>query len=249
MSPGGGGADVWRVVAVDWYAEGDLSREMLEGGKTTEDHVRFPASGIVLEGIFGRPKGESPFPVVVVCHPHPLYGGDMYNNVVSVICQALTRESIATLRFNFRGVGRSEGDHEEGVGEQADVSGALDFLESRDDVDRARMGVAGYSFGTRVVTPVALRERRVGAVALVSPFLDDADWDRLKNHSVPKLFICGSEDSFISPHKVKRLAAQAAAPSECEVIFGADHFWWGFEVKIGRKVAEFFKAAFFGEAR
>lgn len=221
---------------------------MVESGKTVQDHVRFSASGIVLEGIFERPKGETPFPAVAVCHPHPLYGGDMYNNVVSVICQALAQESIATLRFNFRGVGRSEGSHEEGVGEQDDVRAALDFLEARDDVDKRRMGLAGYSFGTRVVMPVALREQKVRAVALVSPFLDDADWERLKTYAVPKLFICGGEDSFISPHKVKRLVGEAAPPSECEVIFGADHFWCGFEGKIARKVSAFFKAAFNGLA-
>jgi alpha/beta superfamily hydrolase len=214
----------------------------------SQTHVRFSASGIVLEGILEKPEGEPPVPAVAVCHPHPLYGGDMYNNVVSVICQALAQESVASLRFNFRGVGRSEGNHEEGVGEQDDVVAALDFLQSSDGVDKGRLGLAGYSFGTRVVMPVALRDSRVRAVALVSPFLDDADWQRVKTYGVPKLFICGSEDSFISPHKVKRLVGEAALPSECEVVFGADHFWCGFEGKIGRKVADFFKAAFFGQA-
>ncbi len=92
----------------------------------SQTRVRFSTSGVVLEGILEKPKGEAPFPAVAVCHPHPLYGGDMYNNVVSVICQALARESIATLRFNFRGVGQSEGNHEEGIGEQEDVRAAMD---------------------------------------------------------------------------------------------------------------------------
>ncbi len=209
----------------------------------SQERVRFSASGIVLEGIFEKPKGEAPFPAVVVCHPHPLYGGDMHNNVVSVICQSLVQESIATLRFNFRGVGCSEGSHEDGIGEQDDVIAALDFLESREGVDKSRLGLAGYSFGTKVVTPVALRDKRVQAVGLVSPFLDGADWEGLKTCTVPKLFVSGSEDGFISPHKVKRLAGQAAQPSRCEIIFGADHFWWGFEAKVAKEVAAFFKAA------
>jgi hypothetical protein len=221
---------------------------MVEGEEVSQDHVRFSALGVVLEGMLEIPKGEGPFPAVAVCHPHPLYGGDMYNNVVSVICEALVEASIATLRFNFRGVGRSEGDHEEGIGEQDDVRAALDFLESREGVDKGRIGVAGYSFGTKVAMPVALRQERVRAVALVSPFLDDADWQNLKTYGVPKLFMCGSEDSFISPHKVKRLVGEAAPPSECEVVFGADHFWWGFEGNIARKVADFFRAAFYGQA-
>jgi hypothetical protein len=222
---------------------------MVESGKTAQDHVRFSASGIVLEGIFEKPRGETPFPAVAVCHPHPLYGGDMYNNVVSAICQGLAQESIATLRFNFRGVGQSEGNHEEGVGEQDDVTAALDFLQSSDGVDKGRLGLAGYSFGTKIVMPVALRDSRVRAVALISPFLDDADWQRVKTYGIPKLFICGSEDSFISSHKVKRLVGEATLPSECDVVFGADHFWCGFEGKIGRKAADFFRSAFFGQAR
>ena len=135
------------------------------------------------------------------------------------------------------------------IGEQADVSAALDFLESADSVDRSRIGLAGYSFGTRVIMPVALCDSRVRAVALVSPFLSDADWQGLKTYGVPKLFICGNEDSFISPHKVKRLVGEAAPPSECEVVFGADHFWCGFEGKIARKVSAFFRSAFFGQMR
>ncbi|MDM8000041.1 MAG: alpha/beta fold hydrolase [Dehalococcoidia bacterium] len=222
---------------------------MSETAKTVQNRVRFPASGIVLEGIFEVPRTGASYPAVAVCHPHPLYGGDMHNNVVSAICQALAMESIATLRFNFRGVGCSEGGHDEGIGEQLDVSAALDFLESAEGVDRGRLGLAGYSFGTKVAMPVALRQERVKAVALVSPFLDEADWQSLKTYRVPKLFICGSEDGFISPQKVKRLVGEAAPPSECEVISGADHFWWGFEGKIAPKVAAFLKRALFGEAR
>lgn len=219
---------------------------MTESVRSVQTQVRFPASGVVLEGVLERPESGGPFPAVAVCHPHPLYGGDMYNNVVAVICQALSGASVATLRFNFRGVGRSEGRHEDGVGEQADVRGALDFLQSAEGVDRGRLGLAGYSFGTRVAAPVALREDRVRALALVSPFLDDGDWEMMKTWTAPKLFICGAEDSFISHHKVRRLAAEAAPPARCEVIFGADHFWWGFEGKIGPLVSGFFREAFSG---
>ena len=178
---------------------------MAESGKTVQSQVRFPASGIVLEGVFERPKGEAPVPAVVVCHPHPLYGGDMHNNVVAVICQALAQVSIATLRFNFRGVGRSEGSHEEGIGEQDDVRGALDFLQSSQGVDRGRLGLAGYSFGTKVAAPVALRETRVGALALVSPFLDDADWQGMKSCGIP-------EAVHLRQRGQLHLAAQGEAP-------------------------------------
>src|SRR5688572_2580189 len=94
-----------------------------------EARVRIPVSGsaesLVLQGILARPEGFGPFPGVVICHPHPLYGGDMENNVVQVITRALVKQGIAALRFNFRGVGLSGGRHGEGIGEQEDVRAAL----------------------------------------------------------------------------------------------------------------------------
>ncbi|HJX69980.1 MAG TPA: hypothetical protein VJ441_02685, partial [Dehalococcoidia bacterium] len=102
------------------------------------------------------PQGEPPFPAVAVCHPHPLYGGDMHNNIVLAICSALAEASIAAFRFNFRGVGRSQGAFAEGVGAQEDVKAALAFLTPSSKVDSQRVGLAGYSFGTRVALPVAL---------------------------------------------------------------------------------------------
>ena len=87
-----------------------------------ETRVTFPCSDRSLEGVSSVPEGKGPFTAVVVCHPHPLYGGMMDNNVVIAVCRAVSQTSIASLRFNFRGVGRSQGGHAEGVGEQDDVS-------------------------------------------------------------------------------------------------------------------------------
>ena len=216
---------------------------MVERKKVTQDCVRFSGVGLEFEGILHLPKGDAPLPAVVVCHPHPLYGGDMYNNVVLAISDALAEASIAALRFNFRGVGRSEGEYDEGSGEQEDVVAALAFLESLNKVDQSRIGLAGYSFGAKVALPVALRQQRVRALALVSPFLMDAEWEQLKSYAVPKLFICGSEDGFVSSHKVERLTAGLPGLSQCEVIAGADHFWGGYEAEVGRKVTAFFEAA------
>lgn len=166
----------------------------------------------------------------------------MESSVVVSICEDLAEASIVALRFNFRGVGGSEGDYAEGIGEQDDVVAALDYLRSSEGVDPARIGLAGYSFGTRVALPVALRNGAVRAVALVSPFATDEDWESARSSSIPKLFLCGSEDQHISCHKVQRLAGALAGPSRCEIISGADHFWWGYEGQVARKVANFFSA-------
>lgn len=207
----------------------------------TEEHIVFSCSGLKLEGIVHLPKCDTTVPAVVICHPHPLYGGDMDNNVVMAIGAALGEIPMAALRFNFRGVGRSEGEYDEGKGEQDDVVAALAFLESLGSIDRSRIGLVGYSFGAKAAQAVASRQRDVQAVALVSPFLADVEWEQLKSYATPKLFLCGSEDGFIASKKVQRLAAGLPGLSRCEVIAGADHFWWGYEAKVADKVASFLK--------
>jgi uncharacterized protein len=215
----------------------------VERQKVTEEYIRFPGAGLELEGILHLPQGEGPFPAVAVCHPHPLYGGDMHNNVVLAICYALAEASIAAFRFNLRGVGRSQGVFAEGVGEQEDVKAALAFLTSSSKVRPDRIGLAGYSFGTRVALPVALHSDKVRAVALVSPFLSTADWQELKSYVYPKLFLCGSEDSFVSAPEIQRMASELPEPSQYEVIPEADHFWWGYEREIGKRTSAFFTSA------
>lgn len=216
----------------------------MEGEEVTQEYVRFTGADLELEGILHWRNGETPFPAVAACHPHPLYGGDMDNNVVLAICEDLAKASIAALRFNFRGVGRSQGDHSDGVGEQEDVAAALAFLGSSGRVDPNKIGLAGYSFGARVSLPVALQNDKVQAIALVSPFLTETDWQRLRDCITPRLLLCGSDDDRVSCHEVRRLAGPLVKPSQCEIIAGADHLWWGYEGQVSRRVATFFKAVF-----
>jgi alpha/beta superfamily hydrolase len=216
----------------------------VEEQEVGQKYVRFAGADLLLEGVMHWPAGVAPLPAVAVCHPHPLHGGDMENSVVVSICEDLARASIVSLRFNFRGVGRSEGDYAEGIGEQEDVVAGLDFLRSSERVDPDRIGLAGYSFGARVSLPVALENEMVRAVALVSPFLPDEEWERMGSSAMPKLFLCGSDDGYISCHKVQRLAGGLSGPSRCEIIAGADHFWWGYEGQVARTVAGFFQAVF-----
>mgnify|MGYP006266871785 CR=1 FL=1 len=146
----------------------------------------------VLEGVLEKPDSRGPFPAVAVCHPHPRYGGDMYNNVVSVICQALAQESIATLRFNFRGVGASQGKFSNGAGEKEDAIAAISCLSSLKAVDKDRIGLCGYSFGGAVSLEVAPGDARVKALALISP--DISTYLPLKHYTSPKLIVCGGAD-------------------------------------------------------
>jgi uncharacterized protein len=209
-------------------------------------HITIPCADISLEGVWHFPEGRDPFPAVVVCHPHPLYGGNMSNNIVFNICQALAKESIAALRFNFRGVGKSGGAFGGGIAEQEDVRAALSFVLSTPDIDPKRIGLAGYSFGASAIVPAAVQDERVSLLALVSPALSDSGWEQLRTYTRAKFLIIGDSDSVIPERHFRQQVKGMAEPRECQVIPGADHFWEGFEEEVAQKVTRFFTTRFSG---
>ncbi|HEX9975944.1 MAG TPA: CocE/NonD family hydrolase [Dehalococcoidales bacterium] len=204
----------------------------------------FPCGSITLEGELHLPEGDGPFPIVVVCHPHPLYGGNMENNVVMAICQGLLTHSVAAFRFNFRGVGRSGGAYGGGITEREDVKAALAFVRARPEVDAGKIGLAGYSFGATVALPAALQDGAVRLLALISPPLVDSAWQQLKGYPKPKLLMVGSADAFIPAREFQQYAEDMPEPRQYFVIPGADHFWWGYEEGLAQKVSRFFGDGF-----
>lgn len=203
--------------------------------------VTFPCGELRLEGLYYGMEAEEPVPAVVVCHPHPLYGGSMHNNVTYAIAGALVKSGTAALLFNFRGVGKSGGKHGGGVAEQQDVSAALDWLQGEGDVDKSRLGLAGYSFGGGVALPVACADARVRAVALISPYFEGPTAALLKDCRKPKLIMGGGNDDMVPPSAVGQYGREAAEPKTFETVKGADHFWGGYEGRMAEKVAGFFK--------
>jgi len=199
--------------------------------------VTFPCGDLQLEGELQLPEGNGPFPVVTVCHPHPLYGGDMDNNVVTAVYFALVKSSIAVLRFNFRGIGNSSGSYGEGVGEQDDLQAALDFLSILKEIDSSRIGLAGYSFGGMVAAHVAIKDNRIKQLALISPALNETDWIRLKKYALPKLILIGEADTSVPFRPFQHFFGDA---KQYQIIAGADHFWYGFEEQLSGKIARFF---------
>jgi len=201
--------------------------------------VEIPGPNITLEGMFALPAGPGPFGLVVVCHPHPLYGGNMENNVVEAICQKLGDQGLAWLKFNFRGVGKSAGHFAGGLGEKEDAKAALSFAEKQTRVNPCKMGICGYSFGSLVALAVAVEDQRIKAVAGISPFIQPANL--LHYYAKPKLFISGSDDEFINPKSLEELFLHLLEPKELTVYPGVDHFWNGYEEPMARKVSQFFK--------
>ena len=202
--------------------------------------VSFPSGELFLEGVLAIPEGAGPFPAVIVCHPHPLYGGSMDNNVVYSLSEALTQASLASFKFNFRGVGGSQGEFGQGIGEQEDVEAAISFINTVKKVDSKRIGLAGYSAGAGFALPVGLNDVRIKALAAISPPLPMFDFDFLKGCPKPKLFISGSRDNFTPADQFLEFCQNLPAPKEYESIEGADHFWWGYESRLAAKVTAFF---------
>lgn len=202
-------------------------------------HINFPSGKLNLEGVWHLPEAGGPFPAVVVCHPHPLYGGSMSNNIVFNICQELAINNIAALRFNFRGAGKSGGEFGDSIGEQEDVKAALNLVLAEDNIDKDRIGLAGYSFGAGVAAVVAAQYEGVKMLALVSPaFMEGGE--QLKEYIKPKFIIIGENDVLIAPERVKETVEAMPEPKRFELIPGADHFWGGYEDKVAAKVNRFF---------
>ena len=190
------------------------------------------AADLSLEARLAVP--DIPSAGVVICHPHPLYGGDMDNPVVVRVQEVCAGLGLATLRFNFRGVGNSGGAHAGGAGEQDDARAALEALSRA--MGGAPAAIAGYSFGARVAALVACGDPRIGGLALIAPPLGMYDFACIEGVRAPTLMVAGTNDSYCPAPDFARLGARL--PSAALVsIEGADHFFFGKLFPLGEAVA------------
>ena len=202
--------------------------------------VSFIAKGMTLEGIIGLPDGEGPFPGVVMCHPHPLHGGSMDNNVVVAVTFGLAAAGIASLRFNFRGVGNSQGEHAHGEKEHEETLMAMEFLGALPDVNDERIGLGGYSFSTRVICDHQQLYKKPKAIALVAPSLEAITDSPLQKDKTPRMIITGDRDRLANSDGVDEQLGKFNPPADYHVVSGADHFWVGQESQMAEKVVQFF---------
>ena len=167
--------------------------------------VRFLSSdGLNLEGRLTPGANDR---AAVLCHPHPLHGGSMLTPVIMTAEQAFAEAGYTTLAFNFRGVGGSEGVHDEGRAEVGDVTGALDFLMERVGVPPTLQVVAGYSFGSVVGGRVAAADRRVRLYLGIAPPLNLDDFGFLRSWGGRVAFIAASHDEFCDRDRLETLGA------------------------------------------
>ena len=203
--------------------------------------VSFKAKGMNFEGIVATPDDVgSPVPGVVICHPHPLFGGNMDNNVVIALSFSLVEQGFATIRFNFRGVGNSDGEHSKGEKEHEEVLGAFELLKAWPGVDGRKLGLVGYSFGTSVILGNSAVQKKAKSIALVSPNIRALSDTPLKKAKTPTFIITGSRDKLVEAEGLQDNLDAFAKPPQFEVINGADHFWGGMERQAVGPVAEFF---------
>jgi uncharacterized protein len=170
----------------------------------------------------------------LVCHPHPLFGGTLHNKVVFHTMKALNSFGYPVLRFNFRGTGLSEGEHDHGNGEVDDVRAALDWMDAE---FHSPLIFAGFSFGAAIGLRAAYSDARVRALAAVgtpvAPLAAESEqarvytFDFLRECQKPKLFVSGARDQFGPREKLEALVASLAEPKKLVLIAGADHFFEG----------------------
>ncbi len=200
-----------------------------------EERVFLEADGLKIEGLFEDLQGERG---VVISHPHPLYGGSMHNNVVKAVAQAYREQGYSTLRFNFRGVGLSEGDYDNGNGEKKDVESALRYLSN---LGKTKIDLAGYSFGCWVNALGIETFKEAERLIMVSPPVDFIDFSFLKYTPKIQLVICGTLDDIAGYKKVEKMLSLWNRETIFRVIEGADHFYSGYEDEIKRVVGEFLR--------
>ena len=200
------------------------------------EETTFASGALRLEARLAATAGASA--AAVICHPHPLYGGSMDNNVVAALDDGCRAAGCATLCFNFRGVGESDGGYGNVSGECDDAAAAIAFLRQR--VGDLPIVLAGYSFGAMVALRVAGREAAVTRVIAVAPPLAMGE---MAVPAQPTLLLCGDRDTYCPPSSAEPFAATLAAGSATRILAAADHFLSGHEPALAAAVREFLAGA------
>jgi len=178
-------------------------------------NLQIPASHGELEAILKEPNGK-PKGAAVVCHPHPLGQGTMHNKVVYRAAMGLVEAELATVRFNFRGVGASTGAHDDGEGEQQDVKDVLDYLT--ENYPHQPITLAGFSFGARVGMEVSLDDERIVRLISIGTPVDKYDFSFLKNNKKPILFVHGDADEFGAVENLNALVSQISENADAKLV-------------------------------
>jgi len=194
-----------------------------------------------LEGRYHHSK-KSTAPLALLLHPHPQYGGTMNNKVVYKLYQNFVRRKFSTLRFNFRGVGRSQGTFDNGQGELSDAASALDWLQTQNPNTTA-CWIAGFSFGAWVAMQLMMRRPEINGFISIAPPANQHDFSFLAPCPASGMILHGSKDDVIPQASVDKLAQKLQKQKNIKIdyrtIEGSDHFFLDHLEKLDRHVTDY----------
>jgi uncharacterized protein len=193
--------------------------------------ITFPSKGqpaFLLEGVIHSPTHVEQAPIVILCHPQPA-SSDMNDSLTVALAKKLAQEGVVALRFNFRGVGKSQGQQSDGRMEPLDLAGALDAGLAQTGVNPAKICVIGHGFGAYVAFLYAPFDRRIRTIVAISLPLFRASGGFPRPFERPKLFVTGEFDEICPLYKLEPFVEQQQGPKGIKVIVGARHLMKGFE--------------------
>ncbi|NOZ36823.1 MAG: alpha/beta fold hydrolase [Gammaproteobacteria bacterium] len=193
--------------------------EMLIPGPAGDLEVRFELLKEADSDEQGRPA-----PLAVICHPHPVYGGSMSNKVVHILAAGFRELGAHTVRFNFRGVGRSTGEFDNGIGETDDLLAVVKWAQAQSPA--SSLWLAGFSFGAWIALK-ASAQLQAERLVLVAPPVDMYDFNHIPEVNMPWMVIQGGEDEVVSASAVARWAAQRQPAPQFKTLDSAGHFFHG----------------------
>lgn len=210
------------VLALDKLRRYDGQEALAIPSKT----VQIPGPLGLLEGVVDYPRKAAEVDrLAVICHPHPLYGGSLQNKVVHTIGRACNTLGMVALRFNFRGVGHSEGTYDHGLGETDDLLAVLDWLHRQ--APQAEIWLAGFSFGAYVACRAANLRAQVGRLITVAPPVNLFNFHDVAPPACPWWLIQGRRDEIVPCAEVERWLQRHHQPAQALYLDSADHFFHG----------------------
>ncbi|MEM1376811.1 MAG: alpha/beta hydrolase [Pseudomonadota bacterium] len=202
-----------------------------------------------LEGRY-QPAPEKDAPIAMILHPHPQFGGNMNNPMIYNLFYMFQQRGFTTLRFNFRGIGRSQGEFDHGAGELSDAASALDWVQSLHP-EAKFCWVAGYSFGAWIGMQLLMRRPEIEGFMSISPQPNSYDFAFLAPCPSSGLIIHGSEDRVAPPDAVQglvdKLHTQKGILITQRTMEGANHFYQGYEEELLDECAMYLDARLRGE--
>ena len=196
---------------------------------------------VTLEAELFQSKLSTEDVLVLICHPHPQYGGNMFNNVVTGVFNKLVKNKISCMRFNFRGVGRSTGSHSNGTGELSDVHACIDFVINERKFEK--IFLCGYSYGAAIgCSAVGYSDKIVGYISISFPWdFMGSKYKELSQSSKSKLFIQGDKDTVAHYGNFQKNFDYYLDPKKKKIVEGADHFYGNYEEQVADIVLEFLR--------